>query len=526
MSWFEDTLEAIPDINVIGIGGTALVVLKGYESHNGLDINSKVDEYSDEFWVAVNTFIDNHGTFLGGRYGTAKVFSSQPFAQDYSMAQMCQVVQLCFGERKLLGYTKQGSIVSYKNSVTCTRDHDASKRNASTGDVLLQGAVVIQSKEQLAGVLKTYTPKEGIHMAELKRLIFEATSMALCETALGETKLSDILAQKPCSDVVDLDTLNTHTMVVRPKGIFGNAFARLKDLHFEPHQTPVVVKGRKKLPPTPKIEDVIERTLAPKKVSKKPPPALTRMDSTATREHTDETTPFAALQSMNVNLDYCKEEGWQYLADYDWDAWYEADHDWSDWSKQWSQWGKSEQKPVIDDHKNWDKETVAYDPKSWDKETDVYDPKIWENQAKTWEDRSKIWGSHTRDWEGLASSHAQSSAGHAKDWESHAKDWDSHAQSWERPSKEWDSHAQSWEKPSKDWKSGWEKPSDWDKMTLPDFYSAPMDHVFPEKVLWMEYAHIRHAMMVRAYERQLNYEFQMSNPPPPYQQPSFYDSWQ
>ncbi|EER03755.1 hypothetical protein Pmar_PMAR023053 [Perkinsus marinus ATCC 50983] len=92
-----------------------------------------VDYYGPQVWEALRTEINSlllydpsFYTFPGGRYGTARALKERNlrFLNGYSLGELCHIVQLAI-DKEILAYGKSGSVVPFKVSSKAEKDANA-----------------------------------------------------------------------------------------------------------------------------------------------------------------------------------------------------------------------------------------------------------------------------------------------------------------------------------------------------------------------------------------------------------------
>jgi len=117
-----------------------------------------------------------------------------PFLQGYSLGQVCHVVQLAMSEKKLLGYL-DGTIAPYQQSNSMMKATAAEHCRSSNASQRIPLATWECAQSCLAAVLESAVRKgkKQVPISTLKRLFRSRFHIELSETALGYTKLSDLL---------------------------------------------------------------------------------------------------------------------------------------------------------------------------------------------------------------------------------------------------------------------------------------------------------------------------------------------
>merc|ERR1712066_95041 len=74
-----------------------------------IDIDSPEDPYDESMWQVFEAFLDDEQSFAGGRYGMATELVQRhlPFLENYSLGEICHIVQLAIQKRKLIVYHRK-----------------------------------------------------------------------------------------------------------------------------------------------------------------------------------------------------------------------------------------------------------------------------------------------------------------------------------------------------------------------------------------------------------------------------------
>merc|ERR1719221_487505 len=161
----------------------------------------------------------------GGRYSCAQALVARDlsFLHGCSLGQVCHIVQLAISQRKLLGYAN-GAVVPYRYSESMKKDQCAMWQQplgnvadvgvSATGGLplacwetarsclhkLLEESVGSDVKGHGDGVPSGCGPG-ALPLSNVKRLFRSRFQVELSETALGYTKLSELLADVRFRDV-------------------------------------------------------------------------------------------------------------------------------------------------------------------------------------------------------------------------------------------------------------------------------------------------------------------------------------
>lgn len=180
-----------------------------------VDFYSLDDPYPQNMWRSAEAFFQileqDNGSLPGGRYATALalVKLELPFLMTYSLGQVCHIVELAMTNRKLLGYL-DGAIVPYARSHSKVKDSAAEQR-IGNGNAAQQLPLASwhMARTCLSEILESATRKgkTSIPLSTLKRLYRSRFHTELSETALGYTKLTELLQDARISDLCTVQLL-------------------------------------------------------------------------------------------------------------------------------------------------------------------------------------------------------------------------------------------------------------------------------------------------------------------------------
>jgi len=181
-----------------------------------LDVCSPVDPYSPQMWAeATAYFASLSGEEMrlpGGRYACARVLLGRglPFLSGFSLGKVCHVVQLAIAQKQLLGYL-DGRLVPRQHSEEWVKEQHAFHQQPliSKKRVDLPVASWAEARNGLSEILDTEcNPDPGVvTLSNVKRLFRSRFQLDLSETALGYSRLFDLL-RDPCFH--DVCTVQSH----------------------------------------------------------------------------------------------------------------------------------------------------------------------------------------------------------------------------------------------------------------------------------------------------------------------------
>lgn len=185
-------------------GGEWTALLIGCEP-KFVDVYSPVDIYPESMWQAATSYFEQvtgpDAILPGGRFSCAQCLVDRrlPFFHRYSLGSVCHIVQLAISQKKILGYSNDG-ITPYARSQSMLKDVAAKQKSTfscgqgddGAGELPFATWNVVRSciKEALTGDDDVPSP---VPLSNIKRLFRTRFNTELSETALGHSKLSELL---------------------------------------------------------------------------------------------------------------------------------------------------------------------------------------------------------------------------------------------------------------------------------------------------------------------------------------------
>eukprot|EP00747_Dinoflagellata_sp_TGD_P180035 gnl/TRDRNA2_/TRDRNA2_31830_c0_seq1.p1 gnl/TRDRNA2_/TRDRNA2_31830_c0~~gnl/TRDRNA2_/TRDRNA2_31830_c0_seq1.p1 ORF type:complete len:503 (-),score=71.07 gnl/TRDRNA2_/TRDRNA2_31830_c0_seq1:71-1471(-) len=232
--WVRRICEQSDQIDVQSEESGEYIALLVGEEVDFVDVYSSEDIYPTDLWDAAAKFFGEEEnkelTLPGGRYACAQALAALdlPFFANHSLGRVCHVVQLAISHRKVLGYLN-GAIVPYHRSQSMMKDLCAEMGRACsvTSTVsTLSGAtgggcagsgkskLALASWDQARSCMRKIledteqdarstdnSSGPAVPLSNVKRLFRSKFKLELSETALGHSKLSDLLADPRFGDV-------------------------------------------------------------------------------------------------------------------------------------------------------------------------------------------------------------------------------------------------------------------------------------------------------------------------------------
>jgi len=193
---------------------------------NVLDVCSPQDGYPTEMWIDAATYFQNLGEedmyLPGGRYACARVLLGRglPFLAGRSLGQICHIVQLAISQKRILGY-REGQLVPFLHSEEWVREQCAfhqqpmcSKDDANA----LPLASWSEARKCLLQLLDSECNPElgAVTLSNVKRLFRIRFHLELSETALGHSRLFDLLHDVRFRDVCTVEAHRNGQLLVKP----------------------------------------------------------------------------------------------------------------------------------------------------------------------------------------------------------------------------------------------------------------------------------------------------------------------
>jgi len=180
-----------------------------------VNVHSPDDTYPEELWSEAAAYFEglvgDDMVLPGGRYSCAQALVARDlsFLHGCSLGQLCHVVQLAISKRKLLGYS-HGAVVPYSRSQSMVKEKCAvyqqpcanSTEPGSSGMALATWDVARQClQEILDGAAEPGQGAATIPLSNVKRLFRSRYQTELSETALGHSKLSELIQDERFADI-------------------------------------------------------------------------------------------------------------------------------------------------------------------------------------------------------------------------------------------------------------------------------------------------------------------------------------
>jgi len=216
-------------LHVTPVDGNEISVLLVDRPPAFVDVNSPVDHYPPELWAAASAYfgaLRGEDVLLpGGRYACAQTLASRnlPFLAGRSLGEVCHIVQLAVSKKKILGYI-DGNMVPYSHSEESVKEKCAACQQPFVSPTKQQelNSWPVASWEEtracLSAILRSASspgPEPGvITVSNVKRLFRSRFGLDLSETALGYSRLSELLQDPRLRDICTVQIQNAGQFVV------------------------------------------------------------------------------------------------------------------------------------------------------------------------------------------------------------------------------------------------------------------------------------------------------------------------
>lgn len=189
------------------------------------------DTYPPELWTSLGAYLETlegeDAMLPGGRYACAQALLEMGLSclAGKRLGEACHIVELAMSQKKLLGYLN-GAITPYGCSQSMLKDTAAVRRTGigsehfplATWDCVRANIVAILASAMRKG-------KKQVPLSTLKRLFRSRFRTELSETALGYTRISDLLQDKRVCGVCSVRLLESGYFIVPARESANDGFA-------------------------------------------------------------------------------------------------------------------------------------------------------------------------------------------------------------------------------------------------------------------------------------------------------------
>lgn len=213
-------------LRVKPVDGNEVSVLLVDAPGSFVDVCSPLDPYPEKLWAAAAAYFESLSgeevLLPGGRYACAQAIASRNlhFLAGRCLGQICHIVQLAVSQKKILGYI-EGNMVPYAHSEESVKEQCAawqqpfnspSKQEACAYPV----ATWEEVRACLSAIIRNPCSAEPgvVTVSNVKRLFRSCFGLDLSETALGYSRLSELLQDTRLQDVCMLQVRRAGQFVI------------------------------------------------------------------------------------------------------------------------------------------------------------------------------------------------------------------------------------------------------------------------------------------------------------------------
>jgi len=199
------------------------------QSLHFIEVCDPADLYDSKLWSGLTRYfgsmVSSESTLPCGRYACARALMSQQLdcLVGLSFGKICHVVQLAISQKKLLGH-RDGRLVPYETSDECAKERCAqrqqpfSAKKTESSDAL-PVATWESTRACLQQLLLTADSKDlepgTLPLSDVKRLFRRQFELELNETALGYTRVFDLLQDSRLRDICTVHSQGNGQVSVR-----------------------------------------------------------------------------------------------------------------------------------------------------------------------------------------------------------------------------------------------------------------------------------------------------------------------
>mmetsp|Transcript_10076 Transcript_10076/g.29784 ORF Transcript_10076/g.29784 Transcript_10076/m.29784 type:complete len:517 (-) Transcript_10076:19-1569(-) len=220
--------EACSDLTVNPEDGREYSVLLRGESKEFVDVRSPDDPFPQALWEELEAYLaglSGEGIYLpGGRYACAQALAAHVplLGRRRSLGEVCHVVQLCVSTKKLLGYL-DGNMVPYRFSEEWLKEQCAVWQQPVCNIKKSSGTMPLATWEQaraylriiLNSVVREDNSPSVVTLSNVKRIFRSRFNLELSETALGFSRLCELLKDARFQDVCRVESRGNGQVVVQ-----------------------------------------------------------------------------------------------------------------------------------------------------------------------------------------------------------------------------------------------------------------------------------------------------------------------
>jgi len=186
-----------------------------------VDFYGVEDPFPEALWSEIAAYFaqlnGEEGLLPGGRYACAQAMVQRRVTciRGMSLGQVCHLVQLALGHRKILCYNN-GAIAPYRQSQSHVKDSAAAQQSSciSTAGAHAASELRIATWETARDCLRQIldgaaaSGRDYVPLSNIKRVFRSRFSLELSETTFGHARLSDLLQAAAFQDICTVQLLD------------------------------------------------------------------------------------------------------------------------------------------------------------------------------------------------------------------------------------------------------------------------------------------------------------------------------
>lgn len=187
-----------------------------------VDFYSPVDIYPESLWISLSEYFehvsDSDAVLPSGRFSCAQCLMDRrvPCLYGYALGSVCHIVQLMISQKKLLGYSSEG-ITPYARSQSRLKDLAAKQKACLAGEdgaAELPFATWSIVRKSMIEALQGEDGPTTLPLSNIKRMFRTRFNTNLCETALGHSKVSELLQDRRLDGICTVKLLEQGYFIV------------------------------------------------------------------------------------------------------------------------------------------------------------------------------------------------------------------------------------------------------------------------------------------------------------------------
>lgn len=192
-----------------------------------VDVCSPADSYPISMWEEAAAYFEElQGEDMllpGGRYACAQVLLQRnlSFLESRSLGEVCHIVQLAVSQKRLLGYL-DGNMVPFGRSVDWIKEQCAVWQQPVSFAKKVAPEMPLATWDEARACLWEILENAAMHgqpgvitLSNVKRLFRSRFNLELSETALGHSRLNELLQDVRFSDICTMELQGKSQVVVQ-----------------------------------------------------------------------------------------------------------------------------------------------------------------------------------------------------------------------------------------------------------------------------------------------------------------------